>query len=96
MYYYKQVTLWTSETIVKEGLQRNYYKKSLSSQVALCCQTNAYCEGLGPILFSKQSITAAILAEGLDTDNCLPTEYGGYVTTAADTVADVADIWSEG
>ena len=46
MHGYKQVTLSTSETPVKEGLWRYYYKTALLSQVALCSQTNACCEGL--------------------------------------------------
>jgi len=37
------------------------------------------------LLDAEQSIAAAIFAEGLDTENCLPTEYSGYaaVTIAA-------------
>ena len=46
MHCYKQVTLSTSETPVKKGLQRNYYKTALLSQVALFIQTNACCEDL--------------------------------------------------
>jgi len=46
MHCYKQVTLSMSETPVKEGLRRNYYKMALLLQVALRSQTNACSEGL--------------------------------------------------
>ena len=39
------------------------------------------------LLDAEQSIAAAIFAEGLDTENCLPTEYSGY---AATTIAAAA------
>jgi len=43
------------------------------------------CEG--PSLFSlcsaQQSIAMAIFAEGLDVENCLPSEYSGYASAAA-------------
>jgi len=40
----------------------------------------------------EQGITAAIFAEGLDAENCLPTEYSGYASVAAATVAAVAAV----
>jgi len=43
---YKQVTLSTSETSVKEGLRRNYYMMALLSQFALRRTTGMCCEGL--------------------------------------------------
>jgi len=46
MHCYKQVTLSTLETPVKEGLQSNYYKTALFSKVALRSPNNACCEGL--------------------------------------------------
>jgi len=44
------------------------------------------------VLDTEQSIAAAIFAEGLDAENCLPTEYGGYASAAAATVAAVAAV----
>ena len=41
------------------------------------------------------NITAAIFAEGLDAENCLPTEYSGYACAAAAAVAAAAALWSE-
>ena len=61
-----------SDTPVKEGLRRNYYKTALLSQVALRSQTNACCEGLF-CSQREQSVAAAIFAEGLDAENYLPT-----------------------
>jgi len=43
---YKQVTLSTSETPVKEGLRRNYHTTALLSQTALRSQIVTCCEGL--------------------------------------------------
>ena len=42
------------------------------------------------VLDAEQSIAAAILAEGLDAENCLPTEYSGYASSAAAAVAVAA------
>ena len=39
------------------------------------------------VLDAEQSIAALIVAEGLDAENCLPTEYIGYASAAAATVA---------
>ena len=46
------------------------------------------------VLDAEQSITAAIFAEGLDAENCLPTvtEYSGYACAAAATVAASATV----
>jgi len=46
-------------------------------------------------LDAEQSIAAAIFAEGLDAENCLPIEYSGYASTAAAAVAAAAAVWSE-
>ena len=35
------------------------------------------------VLDAEQSIAAAIFAEGLDAENCLPTEYSGYASATA-------------
>ena len=91
MHGYKQVTLSTSETPVKEGLRGNYYKTLLLSQVALRSQTNACCEGLF-CSRREQSVAAAIFAESLDAENCLPTEYSGYASATAATVAAAAAV----
>ena len=48
------------------------------------------------VLDAEQGITAAIFAEGLDAQNCLPTEYSWFSSSAASTVATVAAVWSEG
>ena len=42
------------------------------------------------VLDAEQSITAAIFAEGLDAENCLPTEYSGYASSATAVAAAVA------
>ena len=42
------------------------------------------------VLDAEQSIAAAIFAEGLDAENCLPTEYSGYASSAAAAVAAAA------
>ena len=47
------------------------------------------------VLDAEQSIAAAIFAEGLDAENCLPTEYSGYASAAAAAVAATAALWSE-
>ena len=39
------------------------------------------------VLDAEQSIAALIVAEGLDAENCLPTEYIGFASAAAATVA---------
>jgi len=44
------------------------------------------------VLDAEQSITAAIFAEGLDAENCLPTEYSVYASAAAATVAAAAAV----
>jgi len=44
------------------------------------------------VLDAEQSITAAIFAEGLDAENCLPTEYSGYDSAAAATVVAAAAV----
>jgi hypothetical protein len=44
------------------------------------------------VLDAEQSITAAIFAEGLDTENCLPTEYSGYASAAAAAAAAAAAV----
>jgi len=44
------------------------------------------------VLDAEQSIAAAIFAEGLDAENCLPTGYSGYVSTTAATVAAAAAV----
>ena len=90
MHCYKQVTLSTSETPVKEGLRRNYYKTALLSQVALRSQMRAVKAYF--VLDAEQSIAAAIFAEGLDAGNCLPTEYSGYASAAAAAVAATAAV----
>jgi len=41
---------------------------------------------------AEQSITAAIFAEGLDAENCLPTEYSGYAFAASADVAAAAAV----
>jgi len=48
------------------------------------------------VLDAEQSIAAAIFAEGLDAENCLPTEYRGYASAPAATAAAAAAVWSEG
>ena len=88
MHCYKQLTLSTSETPVKEGLRRTYYKTALLSQVALRSQTNAYCEGL----YCSRRATkyrSGDFCGGLDAEKCLPTEYSGYASAAAATAAAV-------
>ena len=40
----------------------------------------------------EQSIAEAIFAEGLDTENCLPTEYSGYASAAAVAAAAAAAV----
>jgi len=47
------------------------------------------------VLDAEQSIAAAIFAEGLDSENCLPTEYSGYASAAAAALAAAAAIWSD-
>ena len=91
MHCYKQVTLSTSETPAKKGLRTNDYKKALLSQVVLRVQTNAAVKAYF-VLDAEQSIAAAIFAEGLDAENCLPTEYSGYASAVAATVAAAADV----
>jgi len=44
------------------------------------------------VLDAEQSIAAAICAEGLDAENCLPTEYSGYASAATATVAAAASV----
>ena len=44
------------------------------------------------VLDVEQSIAAAMFAEGLDAENCLPTEYIGYNSAAAATVAAAAAV----
>ena len=44
------------------------------------------------VLDAEQSIAAAIFAEGLDSENCLPTEYSGYASTVAAAIASTAAI----
>ena len=44
------------------------------------------------VLDGEQSIAAAIFAEGLDSANCLPTEYSGYASAAAAAIAASAAI----
>jgi len=44
------------------------------------------------VLDAEQSIAAAIFAEGLDSENCLPTEYSGYASAAAAALAAAAAI----
>ena len=93
MHCYKQVTLSTSETPVKEGLRRNYYKTALLSQVALRSrsQTKRAVKAYF-VLDAEQIITAAIFAQCLDAETCLPTEYSGYACAAAATVAAAAAV----
>ena len=92
MHCYKQVTLSTSETPVKEGLRRTFEMitrrhcfQRLHFVVKLMCAVKAYF-----VLDAEQSIAAAIFAEGLDAENCLPTEYSGYASSAAAAVAAAA------
>jgi len=42
------------------------------------------------VLDAEQSIVAAIFAEGLDVEKCLPTEYSGYTSAVAAAVAAAA------
>jgi len=44
------------------------------------------------VLDAEQSIAAAIFAEGLDAENCLPTEYSGYASATAPAVSAVAAV----
>ena len=44
------------------------------------------------VLDAEQSVAAAIFLEGLDVENCLPTEYSGYAPAAAATVATAAAV----
>jgi len=44
------------------------------------------------VLDAEQSIAAAIFAEGLDAENCLPTEYSRYASAAAATAAAAAAV----
>jgi len=44
------------------------------------------------VLDAEQIIAAAIFAEGLDSENCLPTEYSGYASAAAAALAAAAAI----
>jgi len=46
------------------------------------------------VLDAEQSITAAIFAEGLDAENCLPTQaaYSGYASAVAAAVAGTAAV----
>ena len=90
IHFYKQVTLSTSETPVKEGLRRNYYNTALLSQVALRSQTNVWCEGL--FCSRRGTIAVAIFAESLDAENCLPTEYSGHASAAAATATAAAAV----
>jgi len=57
---------------------------ALLLQVALCSQTKT-CYF---VLDTEQS-TAAEMRKGLGTENCLPTEYNGHVSAAADAGAAV-------
>jgi len=41
---------------------------------------------------AEQSTAAVIFAEGLDAENCLPTEYSGYASAAAAAVAVAAAV----
>ena len=86
MHCYKQATLSTSETPAKEGLRGNYYKTALFHKLhfvtKLMCAVKAYF-----VVDADQSIAAANFAEGLDAENCLPTEYSGYASAAAAVAA---------
>jgi len=44
------------------------------------------------VLDAEQSIAAAIIAEGLDAENCLPSEYSGYDSADAAAVAAAAAV----
>jgi len=44
------------------------------------------------VVDAEQSIPAAIVVEGLDAENCLPTEYSGYDCTTTTTVPTVATV----
>ena len=44
------------------------------------------------VLDADQSIAAAIFAESLDVENCLPTEYSGYASAAAAAIAAAAAV----
>ena len=44
------------------------------------------------VLDAQQSIAAAMFAEGLDAENSLPTEYRGYSSSTAATVAAAAAV----
>ena len=44
------------------------------------------------VLDAEQSIAAAILAEGLDVENFLPTEHSGYASAVAAAVAAAAAV----
>ena len=44
------------------------------------------------VLDAEQSIAAAMFAEGLDAENCLPTEYSGYACAAAAAIAGAAAV----
>ena len=42
------------------------------------------------VVDAEQSMAAAIFAEGLDAENCLPTEQSGYASAAATAAAAAA------
>jgi len=44
------------------------------------------------VLDAEPIIAAAIFAEGLDAENCLPTEYSGYACAAFAAVAAAAAV----
>ena len=91
MHCYKQVTFSTSETPVKEGLQRNYYKTALLSQVAFCSQSNACCEGL----FCSRRGTKYHSGDFCGRSRrgeFFPTEYSGYPSAAASAIAAAAAV----
>jgi len=86
MHSYKQVTLSTLETPSRrafgEIITRQHCFHRLHFVVKLMRAVKVYF-----VFDAEQSISAATFAEGLDAENCLPTEYGGYASAAAATVA---------
>ena len=44
------------------------------------------------VLDVEQTFVAEILAEGLDAENCLPTEYSGYASTTDVDVVTTATL----
>ena len=91
MHCYKQVTLSTSETQSRrafgEIITRQHCFHRLHFVVKLMRAVKAYF-----VLDAEQSITAAIFAEGLDAEKCLPTEYSGYASAVAAVVAAAAAV----